>query len=313
VLDRDLEGLKNLLDQTYERKSAEVSFDREDINGTACNNSVGLGMTALHLAVREGLLEYVIAILSSSKEGHRVKVNMVDIRGYTALHIAAEVGNVGIARALFAAGARTNGDAEGGTITMEQPGGHIWPNKTGCTPLHLAVESYSIDMIQLLLEHSADMTRVNQEQLNPLDIAAEKNRLEAVVLFLERRSWNAEELGKALYRACRWGNLEICKELVRAGSNVEWHTTNNTTPLLIAAQEGNTQVVEFMLSVTANINAVRNDGASALYLAVLGKQPDVVRLLVASGADRTLTRNDGSTALSLAQKKGLEDIVALLS
>jgi len=95
----------------------------------------------------------------------------------------------------------------------------------------------------------------------------------AITLFLEKHQWGAESLGKALHRACRYGAVGVLPELVKAGANVEWKTTNGTTPLMAAAQEGHKDAAEFMLSVTANINAVRStDGASALYLAVLGKK-----------------------------------------
>src|SRR5262245_56567220 len=79
VNDSDLEGLKKMLENTYESTSAtvrrltnqllhpisdpnplQVDFDKQDINETAFNNSVGLGMTALQLAAREGLLDYVM-------------------------------------------------------------------------------------------------------------------------------------------------------------------------------------------------------------------------------------------------------------
>jgi len=109
------------------------------------------------------------------------------------LHLAAQGGHAAVVRCLLAAGATVNGEPEGGGITVEQPKGHIWPNKTGMisvdylltniynlgdSPLHLAITANKLEVVHILVAHGACINKLNIALLNPLDLAAENNNLE---------------------------------------------------------------------------------------------------------------------------------------
>jgi len=310
ILARNLIQFKAALGNTVEAKSAKVPSET-DINGHGFNNSAGMSRTPLHLAVEEELPEYVQAILEAATPTRRVKVNQAQLEGFTALHLAARKGNVEIAKMLIAAGATIEGTPEGGTISLAEPTGGIWPNKTGETPLLLAVFHHNPAMVVFLLENGADFKRAGQT--SALDVAADNGDEEIVSLLLTKQ-WDQEQLDKALWKASKAGFTSIVKKLLMAGAGVTYKTTNGTSPLAAASQEGHVEIMEMLLESTAEVNAVRTDGASPLYLAVMGKQPAAVRLLLAHNADTSLVRTtDDTTALSLAQKRNLTDIVALLS
>jgi ankyrin repeat protein len=64
------------------------------------------------------------------------------------------------------------------------------------------------------------------------------------------------------------GNLEIVKELIRAGANVNSVTDcDNTTPLKIASIIGNLDIVKYLIRNGANVNARDKSGRTALMLA----------------------------------------------
>ena len=72
------------------------------------------------------------------------------------------------------------------------------------------------------------------------------------------------------------------------------------TSLYIASQNGHLDVVRELLARGANIEAADNDGVTPLIIASLFGCVDVVRALLAAGANKHHVDNDGTTATSAA-------------
>ena len=123
------------------------------------------GRTALHFAADDGNLELVELLV---RAGANVDVG-TRIGAYTPLHMASGNGHAEVMEALIAAGA----DPQAATTN------------SGVLPLHLAAASDDPDAVRILLEAGADANaRAGMWEQTPLVFAAAGNRVENIRLLL---------------------------------------------------------------------------------------------------------------------------------
>ncbi|MEO7084910.1 MAG: ankyrin repeat domain-containing protein [Gemmatimonadaceae bacterium] len=133
--------------------------------GAPVNTAQGDGMTALHWAAERGDIAMANALLAA----HANVKTTTRIGDYTPLHIAARNGNGAIVTALLKAGA----DPKASTMS-------------GSTPLHLAAASGNAEAISALLDHGADPNaREAAWGQTPLVFAAEYDRPAAITALLK--------------------------------------------------------------------------------------------------------------------------------
>jgi uncharacterized protein len=119
------------------------------------------GLTGLYIALREGSLKVVDALLQS----RRIKVETRTANDESPLMMASLKGHLDIARRLIAAGADVN--------------------KPGWTPLHYAATHGHVDIIRLLLEEHAFIDPTSPNGTTPLMMAAHYGTPAAVKLLLD--------------------------------------------------------------------------------------------------------------------------------
>ena len=115
----------------------------------------------------------------------------------------------------------------------------------------------------------------------------------------------------AFLRAAQSGDITLMRLLLEHGANPNIATTNNTTPLMVAAGIGwvegvtneqgtkeNVETVKLLLELGADVNAVDGDGRTALHGAAHKGRNDVVQLLVDHGAK--LDARDGGSRDTIA-------------
>lgn len=135
-------------------------------NGADVNAAQGDGMTALHWAAENGDVELLEILVYAGAALDPVTRN----NAYTPLHLASRAGHSAAVGFLLAAGA--NGDAATGT---------------GTTPLHLAVASANVEAVRLLLDRGAVIdVRETAWGQTPLMWAAAYDHVEVLRLLLER-------------------------------------------------------------------------------------------------------------------------------
>ena len=134
-------------------------------SGANVNVAQGDGMTALHWAAEHGDVRMANALLKA-----HASVKAVTREGnYTPLHIASKNGNAAVVRALIKAGADVN------AVT-----------NSGATALHLAAGSGSADAVLALIEKGADVNaRESTHGQTPLIFAAEYDRADAIRVLLK--------------------------------------------------------------------------------------------------------------------------------
>ena len=95
--------------------------------------------------------------------------------------------------------------------------------------------------------------------------------------------------------------LEIVRELLARGANVNAADDGNRTPLVIASKNGSAAIVRELISRGADLDAQTTVGRwSALMNACYQGSLGVAALLVNAGADTSLRHSHGTTALGFA-------------
>jgi len=94
------------------------------------------------------------------------------------------------------------------------------------------------------------------------------------------------EADKALFKAIRNGKIEMVKEAIANGANVNTFNINIISPLHYAVSSSQNDIVELLISKGADVNFIGgNRGFSPLIVAINGNNVEVVRMLLANGAD----------------------------
>jgi ankyrin repeat protein len=105
------------------------------------------------------------------------------------------------------------------------------------------------------------------------------------------------------------GNLKIVKELIKAGTNVNSVTDNDTTPLMYASSRGHLEIVKELIKAGAYVNIFGNYNNTALMLASEYGHLDIVKYLIRNGAYVNTFDKYRMTPLMLASEYGYFKIV----
>jgi ankyrin repeat protein len=113
------------------------------------------------------------------------------------------------------------------------------------------------------------------------------------------------------------GQLELLELTLANGADVTALDSFNGTGLIRAAERGHAEVVERLLDTDIEVNHVNNLGWTALHEAIIlgdGSERYVrtVQLLLDHGADPTLATGDGQAPLALAQSHQQPAIAELI-
>jgi ankyrin repeat protein len=135
--------------------------------GADVSGAQGDGMSALHYAAERGDVEMTeMLVYAGANVGATTRIGQ-----YTPLHLASQAGSATVVQALLKAGA----NVAARTTT------------TGVTPLHLAAATGNADVVKILLDKGADANAKDAEWgQTPLIYAAAQNRAEAIRALLAR-------------------------------------------------------------------------------------------------------------------------------
>ena len=136
-------------------------------DGADVNGAQGDGMSALHWAAERGDVELAdMLIFAGANIGAVTRIGQ-----YTPLHLAAQAGNTAVAKALLKAGADVNART----------------TNSGVTAVHLAASSGSAELINVLADAKADLNATeNEAGQTPLIFAAGRNRAAAIKALIAR-------------------------------------------------------------------------------------------------------------------------------
>ncbi|RKN85927.1 ankyrin repeat domain-containing protein [Paenibacillus ginsengarvi] len=295
--------------------------------------------TPLHFAVREGHAELVRLLLDygadaayksglswqdnlltkASDRGHRDIVLMLE------RHLERSYGTTPTGTDI-AALIRERRVAEAVRHLDETPGLAAQADERGNTPLHWAVLTRQLPLIDALLTRGADIQAKRADGATPLqlaiaggdywyrarrDLPAEAMRTETFLVgYLIAKGadydiWAAAAVGDAEQTAQL---LATDRQLANAKNSI------GKRPLGYAAKHGYKTVVGLLLDHGADPNAEEAEAprGSALWHAACGNHLECARLLLARGADPNAPLDASGSPLSIAVSKGHDEMARLL-
>jgi ankyrin repeat protein len=108
----------------------------------------------------------------------------------------------------------------------------------------------------------------------------------------------------ALHKASHSGHVQVVKELLDHGADIEAKANEGWTPLHAACYFGRLAVVIELMSRGVNIYAKSNDGDTPLHLASEADHLAIVQALLNGGADILDANNDGELPIDSAVRRG---------
>ncbi|XP_035219625.1 transient receptor potential cation channel subfamily A member 1 homolog isoform X2 [Stegodyphus dumicola] len=236
-------------------------------------------------------------------------VNVQDNYGMSPLHYAAMRGNI-IATSQLLQCNKINTEVS---------------DKQEMTPLHCAANYNSPEVVELLLNASADPEANDENLSTPLHLAANTGNKEIVLLLLEAVEKHNERKLKeyieeknisgntALHLAVTKGHLEVVKLLLSKAANVKVTVDDDSQPLHLAAVSSNVQIVKCLIEHGAEVNCLNSYGETPLHKAAAFNAGDVIDFLLSNGADIEKRDNAHFTPLLIAVAEGhVEAIITLL-
>jgi len=279
--------------------------------GANINTSDGHGYTPLHYAVENSQTDIVQLLISKNAD-----INARNNSGQNPLDMAIDQNHKDILNLLVANGAGPSsifaaaqiGDLASVKAFLEEG---INVNAKGArsrTALHVAASKGHREVVELLLDHGADVNAgagYNNETV--AEFAIWGNHSEIVELLVS----NGADISP-LHLAVSMGDEAKARSLIESGADVNKRTPNGTAPIHIAAHAGFKGIVKLLIDHHANINAISDWDWMPLHSAVDKGYKEIAQLLIAAGADINARDGGGNTPLNYAQKGRYNEIVKLL-
>ena len=208
---------------------------------------------------------------------------------------------------------------------------HTNPNERdghGDTPLHIAVNTNNVNMVQLLLTHSnTNKHATNNMGANPLHHAAWNGNRDIVKLLINDANANANYINHQmtngwtpLHQATINSHIAMMRYLLRKGANpnisdIDGHTPIFTAIIFPSNNDITTRQLIHMLKIYgASLSHRDKRGRTLLHFAVERNSSILVRYLLRIGIDPNITDNQRWTPLhKVAIKTNIDiDIAKLL-
>ena len=112
----------------------------------------------------------------------------------------------------------------------------------------------------------------------------------------------------SIHEAAALGNIEVVKQFLDSGTDVNAKDETGGTPLDEAAGWGRKDMVELLIAKGADVNAkFDDDGSTPLHLSAWKGHFETAELLITADADVNAKMEDGDTPLDLAERESRRD------
>ena len=288
-------------------KGAEVDYQTDDH-----------GYSALMKAVENGNVEAVKCLIK-----HGAQVDLEDNRGNSALEFGCEKGNVEVVKVLLeveGVESLSSGDMQHSVHSSFNTA--VEHNRTklvrwfleSCTVINIpvsalffAIDNQSIEMVQLLLDHGAEVNIQNERKVSALMLAASKGNIEVAKKLLERGadvSLKGEEESTALlsvlsaddHAVPQQSKIDIVKLLLEYG---DIRGDDSFSPLRHAIESRSAELVKLFIDNIKDLVYQINKGAYLHLMEDVYSSPDVLKLLLDAGADPNITFASDTPLLSV--------------
>ncbi|EQC41689.1 hypothetical protein SDRG_01647 [Saprolegnia diclina VS20] len=225
------------------------------------------GATPLMLAVSEGHDEIVTQLLDAN-----CALDFIDAEHRTALVCALDD--------------EDNAHVDLATLLIERGADINLANLTGYSALHLAIQLGDLGLVQLLLDHGANMeatTATEYGRDTPLTLALELERTEIAQHLIEVGALvnvSNSEAKTPLHLAVEKQHANVVEALVAKGADLEARNLYGATPLMVAAVEmTDLALTQLLLQHGASIDASNTNNDTLLSLAAMTQEKEIALLL----------------------------------
>jgi len=247
VMNGNKEAVRSLL-----QKKADVNAAQID------------GTTALHWAVRADDLETADLLIHAG-----ANVSVANREGVTPLQLAATNGNAAMIGKLIKAGANPNASL----------------SKFGDTALMLAARTGKTDAVKVLLDNGAQVNAIETwGGTTPLMWAVSERHLDTVKLLIGSGA-NVNARSYFVPSAHGRGFEGAVPEAPKPNQAVEELAGGWLTPLMFAAREGDLEIARNLVAAGADLNAIAGDGKDALGMAIFNGQYELASFLIDNHVD----------------------------
>jgi len=254
------------------------------------------GRTPMHSAAARGVVEIVQMLLDKDAD-----VKAEDNKNQTPLHQAR---NADVVDLLVAAGAKVD-------VT----------DKDGDTPLHEAIYHSKEDVVAALLKNKADLNANWKNNRFPLWFATKKHNIKVIELLVQHgadvNKYDIDKVTALNMLAQDKSNfkLDTANCLISSGANIGARDNHGNTPLLNALFSNNFEFVELLINKGADLLVTNKDGYTVLHAAVEAGILKAIDLFLDRHIDVHAKTTEGKTPLHLTntQKDQMEMIAALLA
>ncbi|KAI2636349.1 ankyrin repeat-containing domain protein [Hypomontagnella submonticulosa] len=195
----------------------------------------------------------------------------------------------------------------------------------GDAPLHEITDETPLENIKLLVRAGVEINTTNDWGLTYITQAARSNHDEAVRYFISKKAdlnIAAPTYGGPLHVSCSLGKVDLAKELISAGANVNLVVSGQAgSPLSAifvgfnatwASEETVTELINILIEAGANIKAGGGIFGTVAGSAALGGYPAHIDLLASKGVSFASADDMGRRPLHFAAVRGQKDIVAAI-
>ncbi|KAE8995186.1 hypothetical protein PF011_g16430 [Phytophthora fragariae] len=255
------------------------------------------GVTPVLLAVENGLLNLIKLLLKAAPQSLRA----VSKDGANVLAIAAQAGQVEVVDMLLTC-----------KVPVDLKCGK------GRTPLMFAAASGGPDFTESRpVTHGARTNPSEFPEVAPLAAAAQNGHVEVIQVLLQNSAdvdAHDGDWDSALHEAVYSGQVEAARTLVEAslGANVNKRNRSGWTPLMGAAHRNFVVIMELLVWKGASLMLKTKDGRTALHIAAEEGHTEATRFLLGRGASVDAVDRLKRTPLMLAAYRGHKDTVQLL-
>ncbi|XP_041357827.1 uncharacterized protein LOC121374784 [Gigantopelta aegis] len=282
------------------------------------------GRTPLHYALDDKGEKAALLL------GANADVNVVDANGQTPLHAAAIARNNIVITQLLEAGAEPipqnshkdtplhimlhkfqyERDNDCFADLLQRCSSVDYTDKSGNTPLHLAVRLSSATPVLELIKKGACVDAVNTVGDTPLICLFQNNATVDEETINQRNNDGDSALHCAAYKGC----TQKVALLLKYGASFSELNGHDHLPLHCAARGGQWKTIELMLNydTTMDVNIQTQDGCSPLHLSCAKGHVVTVKKLVEKGADVNLANKNGDGPIHCAAQFGKTAVVATL-
>ena len=271
------------------------------------------GYTALHRCLLQDdiNLDILEGLLGSP---YLMSMNETQEGATTTLHFAVRSGRVDIVKKLLEALAQTQEPSTVAEMINRK-------NDMGKSPLHLATELGSTQIVDKLLQYGGDPKRRNGEECNCLHVAAQEGHASLVALLMAKNIdpyLTGKRQGRtALHFACLANSLATVRILLsrpesRDQQHLNFGDKKGCTALHHSVQVGDLQIARMLLKAGIKTDEPTNDDKYAIQIATEKNNLEMVKLLLEYGADVNVCGSAGKTALDIAKELKHDKIEVLL-